>query len=431
MTCVARRQQTPAAASRRLAPRFRRGGEEMTITRAIQRLLLASSSLALAIAAQPAAGNATEVSATALAKIMSRLDRLESENNALKKEVASLRDSKVRDPAPGLTASPAPGAATSVAPGLATRQASKRALASTPTSAGPSPAALPAIQPTSVSSNEYAQAPRFSGIYVGINGGYGRGMVSTFGPSYSGYGPFQLGYDTFPGYAFYSNGSGNFFAEGPFVGGQIGYNYQFANNIMLGAETDLDWADVLDPVGYNQAWGNGAGFSGLPSTASYNANSNYNRVGMDWIGTARVRLGYAFGPFIPYLTAGLAYGQLSSSTSSFFMGAFTPGTENFASLNHGNTTAVTAGWAVGAGAEYMLVGPWSIKGEYLYTSIGGIMRSDNLTTITYLQENGFSVIQPAIGGAQISTGSFGIHQVRVGLNYHLDFGRDIPTSLMP
>jgi opacity protein-like surface antigen len=57
----------------------------------------------------------------------------------------------------------------------------------------------------------------------------------------------------------------------------------------------------------------------------------------------------------------------------------------------------------------MVADGWSVKGEYLYTSIGGNSMPHYTTSIeasdtkTYTREH---------------TGSFGVHQARVGLNYH-------------
>ena len=62
----------------------------------------------------------------------------------------------------------------------------------------------------------------------------------------------------------------------------------------------------------------------------------------------RGRLGYAAGRFMPFVTGGAAFGDIRAST---------PG------LGGGNTT--NAGWTVGAGIEFALVGNWTAKAEYL------------------------------------------------------------------
>jgi opacity protein-like surface antigen len=79
------------------------------------------------------------------------------------------------------------------------------------------------------------------------------------------------------------------------------------------------------------------------------------------------------------------------------------------SYNLGNASVLSTGWAAGAGMEYMVAKNWSIKAEYIYVSLGGITTPhisqsiEASDTKTYTLEN---------------TGGFGIHQARIGLNYH-------------
>lgn len=368
----------------------------MTSSRKFSSMLLSTAAMTMALAVLPNPADATEVSAATLDKIMSRLDRLEAENAALKKEVAAARAGQQ----PVVVAKHAPAAGRKLPREDGVRKVE-------------APVTTQAITQVAPVRDEYAQSPRFSGIYVGINGGYGRGAVSTGRTDYT--------HNSVNGDIFgYGYTAGQFFAEGPVVGGQIGYNYQFANNIMLGVETDLDWADVIDAAGNS-----GSGWSNWVNNyvAGQQSFNRYVRVGIDWIGTARVRLGYSFGPFIPYITAGLAYGQLSSVGKDIMQinaeNLYSPDSYLVGGTG-GSNTLMKAGWAIGAGAEYMLVGPWSAKGEYLYTSLGGINRTDQ----TYSVGN---FINKPNGISQVSTGTFGIHQVRVGLNYHLDFERNLPV----
>jgi outer membrane immunogenic protein len=133
-----------------------------------------------------------------------------------------------------------------------------------------------------------------------------------------------------------------------------------------------------------------------------------------------MRLGYELGNFLPFITAGFAYGQLTSNFHTIEYGLealiragaqpplniqLTPE----GSYNFGNASVLSTGWAAGAGMEYMVAKNWSIKAEYLYTSLGGITTPhisqsiEPSDTKTYTLEN---------------TGGFGIHQARIGLNYH-------------
>jgi outer membrane immunogenic protein len=72
-----------------------------------------------------------------------------------------------------------------------------------------------------------------------------------------------------------------------------------------------------------------------------------------WLATARGRLGYAFNRFLPYLTAGLALGDISATLPGFPGGSIT-----------------NAGWTVGLGLEYGMLSNVSIKAEYLFVDLG-------------------------------------------------------------
>ena len=129
-------------------------------------------------------------------------------------------------------------------------------------------------------------------------------------------------------------------------------------------------------------------------------------MGLDWIGTARARVGYDLGRFLPYITGGFAYGGLTQSINSNY------GFVDFSSFTEGNSSTVSIGWTAGAGAEYMVADNWSVKGEYLFTSIGGISTPYQQIIARNTYGNYY------ISSGTDTTGSFGVHQVRAGLNYH-------------
>jgi outer membrane immunogenic protein len=70
-------------------------------------------------------------------------------------------------------------------------------------------------------------------------------------------------------------------------------------------------------------------------------------------------------PLLVFVTGGLAYGQITFSTSvgetftgPCFCGAIIP--------TAGSASTTRAGWTVGGGAEYAIAQNWSLKAEYLY-----------------------------------------------------------------
>ena len=270
----------------------------------------------------------------------------------------------------------------------------------------------------------------WEGVYAGINAGYGLNNIrnytneTTVDKTTGGIDSINNSYDTS-------------YVGGAVAGGQFGYNHVFANRMMLGGELDINWADVYNNANPTNTGAFGiqhahkAAFGPQPAYSEITANrdANYRRVGMDWVGTVRARLGYDMGRFLPYVTAGLAYGGLQSNINTYayanevkvyYDSAFQGRTQLTPTGNYslGSASAINAGWAAGAGMEYMVADNWSIKGEYLYTSIGGVttpLVSANMEpsdTKTYTTEN---------------TGSFGVHQARVGLNYHPGWGLPEPV----
>ena len=74
----------------------------------------------------------------------------------------------------------------------------------------------------------------------------------------------------------------------------------------------------------------------------------------DYGGTARARLGYAFGQFLPYLTGGYAWTHANVSATDGPL----------------SETANYNGWTIGGGAEYGFTERVSVKAEYLHSEFG-------------------------------------------------------------
>jgi outer membrane immunogenic protein len=160
----------------------------------------------------------------------------------------------------------------------------------------------------------YYKAPAYvpagytwSGFYLGVNGGgaWGRSSWTT-----------TSGFDT----------------SGGFVGGTIGYNYQ-VEQAVFGIEGDIDWADINGSVSV----------AGCPGCKTKD----------NWLSTVRGRLGYAADRFMPYVTGGLAVGDIQASLPGFAGGS-----------------ATNVGWTAGGGIEFAIAGHWTAKAEYLYVDLG-------------------------------------------------------------
>ncbi|MBV9519750.1 MAG: porin family protein [Hyphomicrobiales bacterium] len=265
----------------------------------------------------------------------------------------------------------------------------------------------------------------WTGFYVGVNAGYGwlnNQRNNNLGFPFVGAVPF--GGTSIP---FASSGRSN---NGGFIGGvQAGYNYQFGigSGFVIGAETDIDWADI------NRNRNNGVLFGSFtlpqfpgtlftPSNLGVNNHNNNNQ----YIGTVRLRAGYAFDRFLVYATGGLAYGgvnnnnniggALSATTLSCAV-CVVPGTGGATNVTGVPVTTILptgigtrssstrAGWTVGGGVEYAFTPNWTVKGEYLYENFGHIHSAP-----------GF-VLPGAATVFNNSNRTVDVNVVRVGLNY--------------
>jgi len=145
---------------------------------------------------------------------------------------------------------------------------------------------------------------------------------------------------------------------GHFVGGvQLGENFQY-KRLAWGLGVDLDAAASKTPT---QA----VKYSGAsPPPGTYLLSGRQSPNGFAVIGP---RIGYAGDTWLPYLRAGaLIAGGAHDSMVSFTPAKATKSTVSF----DGGRNFSTAGWAVGAGTEIGLNGPWSISLDYLHADLG-------------------------------------------------------------
>jgi outer membrane immunogenic protein len=153
----------------------------------------------------------------------------------------------------------------------------------------------------------------WNGFYVGINAGYGFGR-STWTDTIT-----QVS-------------TGSFAVKGALIGGTVGYNVQFGS-FLFGFEGDLAWSNI----------------KGSTTTNCISTCETSNT----WLGTARGRVGYALDRFLPYFTAGAAFGDVKATATGF-----------------GSANQTKVGWTAGAGLEYAFVDNWTAKLEYLYVDLG-------------------------------------------------------------
>ena len=262
--------------------------------------------------------------------------------------------------------------------------------------------ALAADLPQRGQAPAFAPAPlplfTWTGFYAGVNAGAGfgnRGARFAPGGNFLIPGAFPAGYPAAATAQLGGNGGGgnrNGFAGG----GQIGYNYQ-VGSLVYGIEADLDFLSGRGRKTNTVALG--APFAaGTTLTTSSGGGSTY-------IGTVRGRFGIAYDRFLPYITGGLAYGNTRNSSKVVIAPGGVSGIGNASAFTSGSSDNVKFGYALGAGLEYAITNNFTVKGEYLYTDLGG-RRSRTLTSGT---APGYTFVT--------NRDSSRNQQVRVGLNY--------------
>jgi outer membrane immunogenic protein len=148
-------------------------------------------------------------------------------------------------------------------------------------------------------------------------------------------------------------------------GGQLGYNWQVNQYLVLGAEGDWDWLNTKysfcrqTDIGSLACTDNSRGFETIGSQAN-------------WLATSRGRLGMtvpAFSNVMVYGTGGLAWGSIKTTESlSCLVGGCA--TSSLLLAASSSVTQNKTGWVAGAGVEGMLTPNWSIKAEWLHVDLG-------------------------------------------------------------
>jgi outer membrane immunogenic protein len=155
----------------------------------------------------------------------------------------------------------------------------------------------------------YAPVYNWTGFYLGINGG------GAFGDSdWNG-----LAVSNSPG--------------GGMIGVTAGYNWQaMGSPWVFGLEGDVDWTNIKD------------------STACGGTTCETKN---NWLGTVRGRVGYSWDRWLPYVTGGIAFGDVEANRTGF-----------------SGSSDTNVGWTVGVGVEGVIAGNWTAKLEYLYADLG-------------------------------------------------------------
>jgi len=151
-------------------------------------------------------------------------------------------------------------------------------------------------------------------------------------------------------------------------GGQLGADYQFAPNWLVGVEGQI---------------------SGLSNSDRNFTAANTGLIARDrsdWLASITGRLGYTWGPGLIYAKGGVAFRDDNGLTANF------PGV----------TDRKSTGYTVGGGLEYMFAPAWSAKVEYQYYN--------------------FATTNAAFADGTALSYKDDLHTVKLGVNYHFNWG---------
>jgi len=212
-------------------------------------------------------------------------------------------------------------------------------------------------------------APIWAGLYVGAAIGFGQADVAGVFDSSEDEPQFRVDSEWFD----LNGATGSLY---------FGYNWQTASGLVLGIEGDwsfMDWSEELRD-------GDGG------------ANRDRASYEIDWIASARGRVGTTVGNSLIYATAGAAWHEAEYEACD----SPCPGADTW-SVNFGDVGAV-----FGGGFEHKFAPNFSLRAEGLYYYWGD--REDTTDLTSDSDDGDFAEIRDA-------------YQVRFGLTYHIPVER--------
>jgi outer membrane immunogenic protein len=144
--------------------------------------------------------------------------------------------------------------------------------------------------------------------------------------------------------------------SGAELGGLIGYNFQ-SSCWVFGLEFDAGYVWLRDSES--------TGTFSLPVLSDKSIQTSFKT---HYLMTIAPRIGYAFGRWLPYLTGGLAIGDLDFSQRLHNVSGSPTGPYH----TSGSIEETHAGWLLGGGVQYWLNEHWSVRGQYEYIDLGDV-----------------------------------------------------------
>jgi outer membrane immunogenic protein len=173
-----------------------------------------------------------------------------------------------------------------------------------------------------------------------------------------------------------------------FTGGlHVGHNAQFGTWV-VGVEGDIQWLDhdsselfsIIDP--------------GPPPFGGVLTNSTFGTE-IDWLGTVRLRGGFAFHRSLIYVTGGMAVGDVEN-TLSIAIPAFAYAPPQW------SDSGTQIGWVLGGGFEHAFTNAVSARLEYLHYDLNdqNVLATDPVTfpgqSLEYTFKNSGNIVRAGL-----------------------------------
>jgi outer membrane immunogenic protein len=189
----------------------------------------------------------------------------------------------------------------------------------------------------------------WNGFYLGFNGGWAwSNFDATIAPvgaaALSDFGVVGLGHH----------------ADGAVFGGQLGYNWQFSPNWVIGFEGDFDGSGISGTSAVVVP-------SGLGATDGFIMNERLN-----WLATIRGRIGYTWGggmPGVPFMASGMLYftgGGAWENVKRDVLVSTDTAAGIYGNSATGSFDTTRSGFVIGGGLEWLIMQNWTARAEYLY-----------------------------------------------------------------